>query len=211
MFSRKKKKKEGFILEPVYSKAPADGDSDDPWWSFLKVPKKYLPGFYTFALSYLKRGWDAPREARVGKNSIFGIAGVTFITKKPKDRARYWTQFLNARPIPMKQSGQQRVQMGPHYLEWVTELVYRNQYNVDVTRRTQMKGWDELVLTHLLAKDLDVAHLMLKKAGFRPKRINDKLFVRANDSDGYAFLITQGDFATWKELREKCGIKIKSM
>ena len=195
----------GYPLRPIWSKAPADGDPNDPWWSFLNVPLKYLPGAWTFFLTYLKRVPNRPRTIKIGKNGIFGIAGIVMISDIPAKRVAQWLKFLGGKKL-----SNSRIQFGPHYVEWQTPREFHARYGLKSNRvRGKLKTYAETGVIHLLAKDLFLAKSKLKKCGFQVADYEEGFVVKPDKRDGYAFLVTEGSLPKWIKERSLYGQKLK--
>jgi len=197
--------RKGYKLKPVWSKAPADGDPSDPWWSFLTVPLQYVPGAWTFCLTYLKRTPNRARKIKIGRNGIFGVAGVVMISDIPAKRVAQWSKFLGGKKLSSS-----RIQLGPHYVEWQTPHEFRARYGLKDSRtRGKMKAYAEIGVIHLLAKDLSIAKSVLRKSGFRVKAQDEGFLIKPDKRDGYVFLVTEGSVTKWIKERALYGQKLK--
>ena len=206
---RKKALRKGYNLKPIWSKGPSDKDQSDPWWTFLDVPIRYLPGIWTFALTYVKRDWNKPRKVHIGKNTIFGIAGVTFVSNKPKMRAEKWRQFLGGKQITQSERGCYKIEAGLHNYTWMTPTLHSKKYGQLQTLKSKHKKYAELSIVHLLAVDLNVAKKMLERASFDVHEHDDGLLVYPDKRDGFMFLVTLGDVTLWLQTRKRHGVKVE--
>lgn len=198
----------GFRLKSVRHKAMSGATDTLPWWAFQDVPLRYLPGAWTFILTYLRRDYAKPRTARIGKNTIYGISGITFITAMPHRRALQWQKFLGAKEgrVEKTRLGSQYVH-GPHVLEWVSPKKYSEAYGAIQSPITskKFKNMQEIALIHLVASDARKARMMLQKNGFKTEGDGSGFFIKPDLRDGFAFHVSQEKPIAWAEGRVDYG------
>lgn len=187
-------KKKGFALKSIWTKAPADGDPRDPWWSFQDIPQKYLSGAWIFVLTYLKRDYSKPRRISVPKNSIYALSGVTLVSNNPQLRLHQWQKFL----------GQARIR-DPHTFEWMSPQTYSKKYGIKRVALEKFSAYQEIGLIHLLADNLRKAEKMLRKNNFAIKKYKDGFFILPDKRDGFTFLVREQKTSIWLKHRAAFG------
>jgi len=201
--------KRGYKLPPIWSKGPADVDKSTIWWTFQDIPRRYLPGAWTFVLSYeFRKNKKGPRHIPLGKNTLYAMSGLTFVTKYPKNRAEKWKKFLApASPVTEVISGVYRVHIGPHILEWVTPKIYKLKYGADYRQPISGKYKDlrEPTLIHILADDLRKAKSVLKRNKFKLREYKDQFLIESREEDGFAFIVEEKKIQDWQKERSKFG------
>jgi len=199
--------RKGFELKPTWSKAMKEAADEKPWWAFQDIPKKYLPGMWSFMLTYLRRDWKKARTVSIPPNTIYGLTGITFITNKPEARARSFQKFLGG-----KRAGS-AVVLGPHTLKWSTAEAYEKTYGAVKSPRYSgsFDGIQDVALIHLVATDLKKAENMLSSAGFKLSRSENGFFIKPDKRDGFAFHVTEMLPKRWLKTRAGFGQKIKFM
>lgn len=196
----------GFKLPQVWSKPMSGSVDTEPWWAFQDVPLRYLPGAWTFILTYLRRDWKKPLRVRVGRNTIYGLTGVTFITPKPYERAAQWQRFIGekGRKAEKTNFGAQLVH-GPHRLEWMTPTTYVKKYGAvrsPVTSQ-KFKTMQEIALVHLVARYVKKARSMVEQSGFKTASHAQGFFIKPDARDGFAFLVSEQKPAVWAKGRSQ--------
>ncbi len=194
----------GYSAPEVFSKAPRDAPADaPPAWSFQEIPGELLPGASCFALTYHKRRKQGEKKIKIHPNTIFAVAGVTFVSSEPEARARRWRDVL----APEEQIIQSRlgfcVVIGPHQAWWMTPDAYHSTSGLDWGGARHPYG--EIAVLHLLAADLDAAKNMLVQSGRQVVSTgvedDQELLVMADARDGFIFSIQQQHPETWLQER----------
>jgi hypothetical protein len=195
----------GYELPPVWSGRPRDAAPDaTPVWSFLDPPPDMRPGgALCFVLTYHVRR-QAPREP-IAANTSFAIAGVTFVTSNPAERARAWGRLFAPAEVVQTESVTSAVAIGPHLATWMTPAEYERRYRQPWHPSPHAEG--ELAALHVLAEDLVVVEEMLAAAGRHIVPIQALasqpagLFVAPDPRDGVAFIMTERVAADWSAWR----------
>ena len=202
-------RKGGYKVPAVYSKGPRDADKSVVWWTFQSIPLRYLPGAWTFALTYeFRRNQKGPRRMVIGKNTLYAISGLTFVTKFPQKRVLAWKKFLASNSNAVKVNrGRYRLKLGPHQLEWLTPSTYKEEYGIPYTTPQKYKSLREIALIHLLAADLKRAGAVLRRNKFKLRPDDRRLFVGPQKHDGFAFVVTEKQIQTWRKERARFGQK----
>lgn len=191
----------GLEVPPVWSKAPRDAAPDtSPVWSFQEIPRALQPGGVScFLLTYhtLRPG----AAVSIPPNTVYAIAGITFVTPEPRARAHTWGNLF-APDTPLATDGDAcSVAIGPHLATFMNPAHYEQRYSVSWNPSPHAYG--EIALLHLLAEHLPTAEAMLAAAGRTVTRIeaasgrSDSLFVAADPRDGFAYLVTERPAAEW--------------
>ncbi len=74
------------------------------------------------------------RLVRVAPNSVFGLAGLTFVTENPEQRCRQWSDGLRS-GSPVASIGDSGFAHGLHRYQWLTPSDFQRQY------RGKRRGW----------------------------------------------------------------------
>ncbi|HUO56025.1 MAG TPA: VOC family protein [Candidatus Paceibacterota bacterium] len=201
--------KNGFKLKPTWSKAMKEADDEKPWWAFQDIPLKSLPGAWSFMLTYLRRDWEKVRTVSIPPNTIYGLTGITFITKRPGVQAARWRDFLGGTPLKLA-ANTARFVLGPHSLEWMTDSAYVQTYGAvrSPVNHAEHANMQEIALIHLVAADIARAGKMLKANGFRTTQSEKGLFIKPDTRDGFAFLVTEENPKAWLKTRAGFGQKL---
>jgi hypothetical protein len=195
----------GFSLPEVISKAPRDAPADvPPAWSFQVIPGELLPGASCFALTYHKQTKHGEKKIKIHPNTIFAVAGVTFVSSEPEGRARRWREIL----APGEQVVQSRlgscVDIGPHQVCWMTPDAYHATFGLDWVAARHPFG--ELAVLHLLAADLDAAKNMFAQSGRQVFSVgvesDQELLVAPDERDGFTLCIRQQSPELWSQERK---------
>jgi hypothetical protein len=148
----------------------------------------------------------APMEVRVAPNSVYALAGVTFVASNPQARATCWRDLLAPTAAITESEGSFTVQIGPHHANWMTPAAYEVIYGIPWVAAAHACG--ELALLHLLALDLVQVRSSLEQAGrsvhLRSIQGQDMLLVEPNPGDGVTFLVQQQPMEHWLEERVAC-------
>ncbi len=193
----KKAVKLGFKLKPTWSKTMKEANDSNPWWTFQDIPQKYLPGAWSFMLTYVRRDWTRPYTVSIGKNTIYGLTGMTFITQRPQKRAATWQKLLGG-----KLEKPTRLILGPHFLEWLTPAEYRNVHGaIKSPLQKRFTNMQEIALIHLVAKDIHKARSMLVRNSFRVQDGKNGFSIIPDKRDGFAFHVMQMDPKKWAKTR----------
>ena len=196
----------GYTVPEVSSTAPRDAPPDTPpVWSFQEVPAELLPGVTAFVLTYHTRPRDKARPIQVSPNTVFAVAGVTFVTSEPQARATCWRDLLAPREQVKACGTGFHVWIPPHWATWMRPEDYQAVYGLSWVPSPHPVG--ELALLHLLASDLGVVERRLEGSGRRTFRVSvsgeEELLVAPDARDGFVFAIRQQPVETW--LRERMG------
>lgn len=199
-----------YKMPQTRSKGPRDADESVKWWSFQDIPRKYLPGVWSFALTYeTRRNQKNLRQVSIGDNTIFAVRGLIMVTSAPKQRAERWKNFLSPQCLVKKISPDNyRFDVGPYTLEWMTPEVYEKLFGIRKMFKDKFKEFQEIGLVNVLAEDLGIAEKYLKRYRFKVKKIGNKILILPKESDGFTFLVTQYKLAVWIKERNKFGQKI---
>lgn len=201
--------KRGYKMPRVYAKGPRDADKSVIWWTFQHIPFQYLPGAWTFALTYeFRRGKKGPRQIAIGKNTIYGFSGLTFVTENPEERSCTWRDFLAPRkPIERVGTESYAFSLGPHRFEWMTLRAYEEEYGVSPGSGGRHRRFREITLVHLLAEDLRKAKRILSRNLFKVRDEGCRLFIGPQKSDGFSFVVKEKKARIWQKERTRFGEK----
>ncbi len=194
----------GYAVSQVISRAPDDAPPDaPPAWSFQDIPRDLLPGCLCFALTYHGRSHDKPIEVRVGSNTIYALAGVTFVAADAEARATRWRDLLaTGTPVSTADLGF-AVQIGPHVATWMSPETYHATYGRIWVAAAHACG--ELALLHLLATNLERARIMLEQAGrvvtSHQTNGQEAFLIEPDIRDGVTLLVQEQPIANWLQER----------
>ncbi|MCK4308289.1 VOC family protein [candidate division WOR-3 bacterium] len=196
----------GYKLPSISSGVPRDSEQDaKPVWSFQSIPDDLLPGADCFALTYNLRPKDAVRKVRVAPNTTYAIAGVTFVSSSPEERANRWRNLLAPGQLIQKKDGVCEALIGPHFAVWMTPEKYHDYYGQDWKPSPHSCG--EMAVLHILAEDINKAYIILTQGGRKVTQMQDKrtgrniLFVTPDPRDGFIFAISEHPIENWLNQR----------
>ena len=196
----------GYNVPETYSKGPRDADASVIWWSFQSIPFRYLPGAWTFALTYeLRKNQRKARKLTIGRNTLFAVAGLTFVTKYPRQRVSTWKKFLATSTLKKITTDRYQLIFGPHRLEWMTPNAYEEEYGLKIEMRRGHQEIRELTLIHLFAESLLKAKLILRKNKFNVRSDKDRLLIGPQKNDGFCFSVTEKKVKNWLQERSQFG------
>jgi hypothetical protein len=194
----------GFSMPEVESKAARDAASDaPPAWSFQVVPDELLPGASCFVLTYHKRPKQKENEIKIHPNTIYAIAGVTFVTEEPEAHATRWgTLLAPGERVNRSQLGFD-VLFGPHRALWMTAENYKSTYGLEWNPAPHCYG--EIAVLHLLASNLVAAKNILEQSGRQVFTIeiddHEVLLIAPDGRDGFIFSLRQQAVEIWAQER----------
>jgi hypothetical protein len=192
---------QGYEPAPVWSKAPRDAAPDAaPVWSFQEIPPALQPGgAECFVLMY--HSFRNQGKLRIAANTTYAVAGATFVTLQPAERARAWGRLL-APDQPIQGEGENcSVRLGPHVGTWMTPERYQQVYGQEWEPAPHAVG--EFAVLHLLAERLETAEHLLRQTGRTVTQLQGSddapasLFVAPDPSDGFAFVLTERPANEW--------------
>jgi Glyoxalase-like domain len=189
----------GYDVPPITSRA-ADAAPDAPLaWSFLTIPRQLLPGCHCFAFTYHGATANNPWDVRVGPNTIYAIAGPTFVAPDPHAHATCWRNLLAPQAALSESETGSSIQIGSQHAIWVSPAMYQSLTGWPWVAASHACG--ELALIRLWAHDLAQARHYLEHGGrsvsLRHIVGKDVLLVAADRRDGMALLIQQQPMAVW--------------
>lgn len=202
-------RRRGYKVPPVYSRGPRDADKSVIWWTFQSIPFRFLLGAWTFVLTYeFRKNQRGPRVASIGRNTLYAVSGLTFVTSNPQRRAEAWRNFLSPRSKLQKISSEiYQFELGPHLLEWMTPGAYSKEYSVRRIALGGSKNFREVALIHLFAANLSKAKSILKQNKFKVRNHRTRLLVGSQESDGFTFAVTEKSPKIWQRERARFGQK----
>lgn len=134
-------------------------------------------------------------------NTAYAIAGVTFVSPTPQERAAAWRALFAPETTLRAEGDTYHVTVGAHDLGWMTPEQYSVRYG---------RAWEpaphpygELAALHVLASDLTMVQTMVAAAGWEalefaasvePRR----LFLPADQRGGFTFLVTERPREAWR-------------
>ena len=187
----------GHALPPLFHERPPGAPADAPPALTLQaVPEALLPGALCFALAY---HFDAkPARVVVPPNTVYGIAGVTFVSAEPQGRARRWREVLA--PAAQVSAEGTAFALGPHRLRWLTP----GQLEAELGQAWEpaAHGQVEINAVELLAERIDRAEELIGRAGLpvarrQGSRGEARLVVGPGPRDGVVLAITERPAAAW--------------
>lgn len=185
----------GYAVPDVFSKADADAAADaPPLWTFLAIPKALLPGAETFLLQYRARRTSST-QVRPAPNSIYGVAGVTFVADDPLSRATRWRDVLAPGASVEGTDTWCGVDIAAHRATWMTPGCFDSWYGKAWAPAPHDHG--EIALLHLVAGDLATVHACMSAGGRTVRDVAGGLLVEPDPVDGFAFLVSQADPHEW--------------
>ena len=200
-------RKRGYSVPKTYSRGPRGADKSVIWWSFQSIPFRYLPGAWTFALTYeFRKNQKEPRSIKIGKNALYAVSGLTFVTNNPQRRAGAWRNFLSPKSKVHKiSSGRYQFELGPHLLQWMKPETYAKEYGVRHIASGKSKNFREVALIHLFAENIVKARSVLQRNRFKVRSYGARLLVGPNKSDGFTFTVTEKNPRIWRRERARFG------
>ncbi len=194
----------GFTLPEVWSKAPRDAPpGTPPLWSFQDIPAALLPGTSCFALTYHSRPKDQPRRILQHPNTIYAIAGVSFVAHSSQERAACWRDLLAPTEALTPSRAGWEVHIGPHRVNWMSPEGYRSTFGWEWTSPAHPNA--ELAALHLLCTDLEQAKGMFRRGGREvsplPGEGDEIWLVKPDDDDGFVFTLRQQPREAWLQER----------
>ncbi|MDQ3553169.1 MAG: GNAT family N-acetyltransferase [Chloroflexota bacterium] len=198
----------GFELPEVRFESPADSPPEaEPLFAFVSIPQELLPGVSAFALtSYYGPPPPMRRQVWVAPNSVFGLTGLTMVSRTPESDAAAWQRLLGPdEPTTQGREGPELV-IGPHRMRWLDPDGYARRYDLPWTPSDD--GADGIGLLEMVALDLDRVEHLVREVGRAPRRLDDgALLIDPSDHDGFRFLVRAGkvdEWAAWR--RERTGL-----
>jgi hypothetical protein len=190
----------GLQVPDVFSKAARDAPADaPPVWTFLEIPRSLLPGAETFLIQYRLKRRESATQVRPAANSIYGIAGVTFVADDPLSRATRWRDLL-APEASVHQSGATvSVHIGAHRATWMAPDRYRTLYGMVWKPAPHDRG--EIALLHLLAESLTSVRTHVHAGGRVARDVTDGLLIEPDPVDGFGFVVSQLSADEWIQKR----------
>jgi hypothetical protein len=186
----------GHALPPPFHERPPGAPADAPPALTLQaIPAELLPGALCFALTY---HFDAkPTNVIVPPNTVYGMAGVTFVSDRPEARARRCRDVL-APGAPLEAGGT-AFALGPHRLRWLTP----GQFEAALGRAwvPPPHGRTEIAAIDVLAERLDRAEDLIGRAGRPVVRLErgseTRLVVGPGPRDGVVLAVRERPAAAW--------------
>lgn len=173
------------LPEPEYLRLATTSDEDRPDFCEMALPD--LAGAACFVLTSFFPGAAMRRRMQVAPNTVFGLAGVTFVNDDPLAAADRWRSVL--RPAPGRvPAGSGQVVHGVHRFTWL--------YPTDLTEGYGLRrqiGPPDIAVVHLLAEQPTVTAQMMAAAGWVVhERSHDIFVVGGHPADGINFTVTSG-------------------
>ena len=180
---------------PFHERPPGAPADAPPALTLQAVPDEVLPGALCFALAY---HFDAkPANVVVPPNTVYGIAGVAFVSDRPGARARRWRDVL-APGAPLEAGGT-ALALGPHRLRWLTPG--QLEATLDRAWEPPPHGRTEIAAIDVLAERLDRAEELIGRAGLPVVRLErdgeTTLVVGPGPSDGVVLAVRERPAAPW--------------
>lgn len=195
----------GFDLPEIRFESPADSPPGaEPLFAFVAIPQQLLPGVSAFGLtSYYRPAPPMRHQVWVAPNSVFGLTGLTMVSRTPGTDAAAWQRLLAPEePIATGEGGPELL-VGPHRLRWLDPDTHADRYGLAWTPSGD--GADAMALVELVALDLDRVERLAQKAGRTTRRLDDgALLLDPSGHDGFRFLIRPGkldEWVTWRGAR----------
>lgn len=194
----------GFELPEIRFESPADPPPGaEPLFAFAAIPQQLLPGVSAFGLtSYYRPPPPMRHQVWVAPNSVFGLTGLTMVSRTPETDAAAWKRLLAPDgEVAVHASGPELL-VGPHRLRWFDPDTYADRY--DLAWTPSGDGADAIALVELVALDLDRVERLANQAGRTLRRLDDgALLLDPSDHDGFHFLIRAGNLDEWVAWRQE--------